>query len=123
VRLTPCRRKLLEARRTNDDFSAAKRKYDHDREKFELALDTWSSDKERQIQGKRQALDWPLGAIAKKADVLINKSIEKALKDIRSGHGRRASASGNEVCSKNPSIHIMLKESLIGNQGSHYDDS
>jgi hypothetical protein len=107
MRLTPCRRKLLEARRTKNDFSAAKRKYDQDREKFQLVLDTWTSEQHRQIQVNRQLLERASGMISKKADEFINKAIEKTLREckfgeIRSGDGRR----GNEVRSKNRLTHM-----------------
>jgi hypothetical protein len=107
VRFTSCRRRLFEARRTKDDYSAARRKYDQDREKFQLVLDTWTSGQQSQIQVNRQLLERALGMISKKADEFINKAIEKTLReckfgDIRSGDGRR----GNEVRSKNRFTHM-----------------
>jgi hypothetical protein len=52
--LTSCRRKLLEARRTKDDYNPAKKRYDHAREQLQAVLDTWKSE---QIQESRQLLE------------------------------------------------------------------
>jgi hypothetical protein len=109
VRPTPCRRKLFEARRTKDDFSTAKRKYDQDREKFQLVLDTWTSEQHRQIQVNRQLLERASGIISKKADGFMNKAIEKTLRECKFGDiwlGDARRRGGNEVRSKNPSTHM-----------------
>jgi hypothetical protein len=121
VRLTPCRRKLLEARRTKDDFSTAKRKYDQDRDKIQLVLDTWTSEQQKQIQTNRQVLERASKVISTKADGFINNAIEKTLREcnfgtIRSGDGRQEG--GKEVSSKEPVHSHVLKESPTGNQGS-----
>ena len=88
----PCRRKLLEARRTKNDYNSAKRSYDQAREQFQVVLDTWKSQEYMQIQENRQLLNRAFGMISKKADEFITKAIEKTLKDwnlgdIRSGDG------------------------------------
>ena len=109
--LTSCRRKLLEARRTKNDYNAAKRSYDHAREQFQVVLDTWKSQEYMQIQDNRQLLERASTLISKKADEFIHKAIETTLKDCRLGNIR--SVDGNlgrtgekQVCPKCSFVHI-----------------
>lgn len=112
--LTSCRRKLLEARRTKNDYNAAKISYDKARDQFQVVLDTWKSQEYMQIQDNRQLLERASTLISKKADEFINKAIENTLKDCKLGnirsvdgnHGRLASTGEKQVCAKNSLIHI-----------------
>jgi len=104
--LTSCSRKLLEARRTRNDYNAARRSYDHAREQILVVLDTWKSQEYMQIQDNRQLLERASTLISKKAGEFINKAIETTLKDctlgnIRSVDGdlsRSTSTGGKQVC-------------------------
>jgi hypothetical protein len=112
--LTSCRRKLFEARRTKNDFNAAKKSYDHAREQFQIVLDTWKSQEYMQIQDNRQLLERASTLISKKADEFIHKAIENTLKDCNLGNirsvdeslGRSTSTGEKQVCPKNSSVHI-----------------
>ena len=84
-RLSPCRRKLLVARRTKDDYSAAKIGYDKAREKFQAVLDTWNREEHMQIQENRQLLERASVMTSKKAYGFIKQAIDKTLRDWRLG--------------------------------------
>jgi len=78
-------RKLLEARRTKDDYNSAKRSYDHAREQFQVVLDTWNREEHRQIQENRQLLERASVTISQKAYTFVNQAIERTLQDWRLG--------------------------------------
>jgi len=79
------RRKLLEARRTKDDYNSAKRGYDQAREQFQAALDTWNREEHSQIQENRLLLEKASAMISQKAYGFIGQAIEKTLQDWRLG--------------------------------------
>ena len=83
--LTPSRRKLLEARRTKDDYNTAKIHYDQFRKQFQVALETWKGQEYLQIQENRQLLKRASTLISKKAEEFINKAIETTLKNCKFG--------------------------------------
>ena len=103
--LTPCRRKLLEARRTKDDYNTAKISYDQAREQFHVVLETWKGQEYMQITENRQLLKRAYALISKKAEEFINKAIESTLRDFKLGKiqlvdgnlGRRASTGERQV--------------------------
>ena len=83
--LTPCRRKLLEARRTKDGYDPAKIRYDQFRKQFQVALETWKGQEYLQIQENRRLLKRASTLIQKKAEEFINKAIETTLKNCKFG--------------------------------------
>ena len=107
--LTHCRRKLLEARRTKDDYDTAKRSYDRARERFLVVLDTWNGQEDMEIQENRRLLERAYTLISDEAYEFINKAIENALKSGKLGvvkladrnPGRLAPAGGRQVRPKN----------------------
>ena len=104
--LTPCRRKLLEARRTRDDYDTAKRSYDQAREQFKIVLETWKGQEDLQIQENRQLLERASTLISDKAYGFMNKAIENTWKNCKLGiiqpaDGNLASAGGRQVRPKN----------------------
>ena len=113
-KLTPCRRKLLEARRTKDDYDAAKISYGQAREQFQVVLDIWKNQEYVQIQDNRQLLERASTLISRKAEEFITKAIENTLKDCKLGnihsvdgnHGRLASTDEKQVRPKNSFVHL-----------------
>ena len=79
-------RKLLEARRTQDEFSAAKKEYDETRGKLQRILATWDREEEEQIKTSLQRLDDAYRSFSLKAEGLIDSALKTALKcwDIHS---------------------------------------
>ena len=75
------RRKLLEARRTEDDYEAAKRSYDQVRKMFQTELDTWNREEYKQIQESRALLEKASAIISQKAYTLVGQAIEKTLRN------------------------------------------
>src|SRR5258708_32640191 len=86
IQFSLCRRKLLEARRTKDDYNSAKRGYDQAREQFQAVLDTWNREEHMQIQENRQLLERASGMTSQKAYGFINQAIERTLQDWRLGN-------------------------------------
>lgn len=76
-------RRLLEARRTTDDYNAAKSNYDRARKEFEAVLDTWSREEEKQIQENCQFLERSSDLISQTVPTLINQAIERTLEKWR----------------------------------------
>ena len=113
--LIPCRRKLLEARRTKDDYNTAKIRYDHACDQFQVVLETWKSQEYMHIQENRQLLERASALISKKADEFINKAIENTLKNCELGNirlvdgylGDRASTGERQVCPNNSLSHTL----------------
>ena len=112
--LTPCRRKLLEARRIKDDYDTAKICYDQFRKQFQVALETWKGQECLQIQENRQLLERASTLISKKTDEFINKAIETTLKNCKFGIiqsvdrnlGRLASTGERQVRPKNSLLYL-----------------
>ena len=104
------RRRLLEARRTKDDYDAAKRSYEQIREQFRIVLETWNGEEYKQIRENRVLVEKASAIISQKAYTLVGQAIDKTLRncglgviDRRSEDGERsrgslgASAGENEV--------------------------
>src|SRR5258708_22753376 len=85
IQFSLCRRKLLEARRTKDDYKSAKRGYDQAREQFQAALDTWNREEHMQIQENRILFEKASIMISQKAYGFIGHAIERTLRDWRLG--------------------------------------
>ena len=81
VRLSPCRRKLIEARRIEAEYDAAKGRYDQALEISQAVLETWGRVETMQTQEVRLLLKQGLGRISQKACGLISQTIAKALMD------------------------------------------
>ena len=111
--LAPCRRKLLEARRSKDDYDVVKIRYDQSREQLQAILKTWRSQEHMLIHDSRGLLERASALISKKAGEFINKAIENTLRDCKFGNiqlvggslGRCASTGKRQVCPNNfPSL-------------------
>ena len=86
VRLSPSfRRKLLEARRTKDDYNSAKRSYDQARERFQAVLDTWNREEYGQMVDNRTLLDKASRMLSQKAYGFIGQATDRILQDWRYG--------------------------------------
>jgi len=85
--LTSCRRKLLEARRTRNDYNAAKRSYDYARELFQAVLDDWRMEW-TQVHDSKLLLERASTMISKKAGESIDKAIATTLNDCKLGNFR-----------------------------------
>ena len=83
--LSPCRRKLLEARRTKDDYNTAKRGYDQAREQFLAVLETWSREEQLEVQENRQLLEKASVMVSQRAYGFIGQAIERTLRQWRLG--------------------------------------
>ena len=101
VRLSPCRLKLIEARRIETEYDAAKSSYDQAVEISQVVLDTWGRVESMQTEEVRSLLEQKLGMISQKACGLINETIKKisldcgmSLDDMDAGHGTRSASSG-----------------------------
>ena len=101
VRLSPCRRKLLEARRIEGEYEAAKRNYSKALEISKVVLEMLSRVESMQTQEARLLLEHELGLINQWAYGLINKTITKTLKDcgmslehMDVGHSTQGASSG-----------------------------
>ena len=82
VRLNSCRRKLLiEARRIEAEYEAAKRNYSEAPGVSKAVLETLSRVESIQTQEARLRLEEELGLINQKACGLINQTITKISKD------------------------------------------
>ena len=79
------RRKLLEARRTRDDYDTAKRSYDKARHQLEDILNTWNREQHSHIQENWQLLERASDKIVQKAHGSINQAIAKTLQDHKLG--------------------------------------
>ena len=79
------RRKLLEARRTKDDYNFAKGGYDRARQQFQAVLDTWNQQENTQIEENRKLLEKGATMISQKAYKYIGQAIERTLQDWRLG--------------------------------------
>jgi len=96
------RRKLLEARRTKDDYNSEKRGYDQAREQFKVVLDTWNQEEQVEIQENRLLLEKVATFISQKAYGSIGEAIERTLKDRGFGgvpdlgRGRRGGSAGEK---------------------------
>jgi hypothetical protein len=85
VHLSLRRRKLLEARRTTDDYRAAKESYDQARENFQSVLDTWGRVEPMQTQECRLLLQRESGMIPYEAEGLIDQAIETTFQNWKLG--------------------------------------
>ena len=74
------RRKLLEARRTESAFEAAKDAYFKTCQKLQAILNTWDSRGQEQIDKNRKQLDKAYASISRKAEGFILPALEKVLK-------------------------------------------
>ena len=79
------RRKLLEARRTKDDYNSAKGDYDRARKKFQAVLDAWIPQEWTQIEDHHSLLERVETMISQEAYRCIGQAIEKTLQDWRLG--------------------------------------
>ena len=79
------RRKLLEARRTKDDYNFAKGRYDRARQQFQAVLDTWNQQESTQIEENRRLLEKAATMISQKAYKYIGQAIERTLQDWKLG--------------------------------------
>jgi hypothetical protein len=77
---TTISRKLLEARRTQDEFETAKREYDKTRQKLQIVLETWDWKEQEQIDMSRQQLQNAYTFVSRKAEGLIQSALREALK-------------------------------------------
>jgi hypothetical protein len=73
------RRKLLEARRSDGEFEAAKNAYDKTRQKLEAILNTWDLRGQEQIDKNRRQLRNAYAFISRKADGFIEPAFQKVL--------------------------------------------
>ena len=74
------RRKLLEARRTEGEFVAAKDAYFKTRRKLQAILNTWDSRGQEQIDKSHKQLDNAYAFISRKAEGFIQPALEKVLR-------------------------------------------
>ena len=74
------RRKLLEARRTEGDFEAARDAYFKIRHKAQVILNSWDSRGQEQIDKSRKQLVNDYAFISRKATESILPALEKVLK-------------------------------------------
>ena len=81
--ISSCRRKLLEARRTKNDYDAAKRGYDQARKQFEFVLETWNREEHMQIRENRVLVERASVIISQKAYTSVGQAIERTLRDRR----------------------------------------
>ena len=104
VRLSPCRRKLLiEARRIEAEYEAAKRSSSEAPGKSKAVLETLSRVESMQTQEARSRLEEELGLISQRASGLISQTIMKtstdcgmSLEDMDLGQGTPAAPSGRK---------------------------
>jgi len=73
------RRKLLEARRTEGEFEAAKNAYDKTRQKLQGILNTWDLTGQEQIEKSHKRLQNAHSFISRKADGFIEPALQKVL--------------------------------------------
>jgi len=92
---------MLEARRMQAEYDAAKRSYDQMAEISKVVLDTWGRIESMQTQEIRSLLEQGLGLISQKTCGLINQTIQKtlldcgmSLEDMDVGNGTRDASSG-----------------------------
>jgi len=91
---------MLEARRMQAEYDAAKRSYDQMAEMSKAVLDTWGRIESMQTQEIRSLLEQELGLISQKTCGLINQTIQKtlldcgmSLEDMDVGNGTRDASS------------------------------
>jgi hypothetical protein len=105
IRLSPCRRTLLvEARRMEAEYNAAKRSYDQALELCQSVLDTWGRVESMQTQEVRSLLEQKLRLISQKACGLTDQTTKKALahcgmslEEMGVGHGSPGTLTGRGV--------------------------
>ena len=79
------RRKLLEARRSKDDYDAAKRSYEQIREQFRVVFDTWHGEEYKQIRENRTLVEKASAMISQKAYTSVGQAIDKTLQNCGLG--------------------------------------
>src|SRR5262245_17089247 len=87
------RRKLLEARRSRQEFQEAKQQYDRIREQFQTTLREWDARQWTQQSRYNARLDKGLKRVAESAD----KAISEALQRDKWTHGQVDDSSGAAV--------------------------
>lgn len=97
--LTP-RRKLLEARRSEFDFTQARRAYNRARDQFQSVLDRWNNEEFQQMQENKAFLTRAFDFISKKASGYINEAINNTLREWKLGQIETANT--EEILGKGP---------------------
>jgi len=92
---------MLEARRIEAEYDAAKRSYGQTPEMSQAVLDTWGRIESMQTQEIRFLLEQKIGVMSQKACGLLNRTIKKtlldcgmSLEDMDVGHGTRGASTG-----------------------------
>ena len=87
---TNVRRKLLDTRRTQDEFEDARKEYEETRRELEIILATWDQEEEKLIDTSRRQLQGAYNYISRKAEEFTRSALQETLKsheDIFQGSG------------------------------------